>query len=152
MLEVEQQQQQLENTSRSRGEKRTSIHSAGAEQCGALISEQTPPLECDLEASKGLELLDSAGLTSAPVVDDNGVLVGIVFLSTLARLRQVAELEVEDAMITDIVCVSRGASVADIARLMARHHIERVPVTSEDGHLIGVVSAMDVVCWLAQRL
>lgn len=124
----------------------------GDEQCGELISEMPPLLECDLEVSKGLELLDSAGLTSAPVVDDNGVLVGIVFLATLARLRQVAELEVEDAMITDVVCISRGATVADVARLMAQHHLERVPVVSEDGHLLGVVSAIDVVCWLVERL
>lgn len=149
MLEIA--QQQGESTSRSSWDKR-SRHLNLADECGDLIRQETRPLECDLEVSKGLELLDSAGLTSAPVVDDNGVLVGIVFLATLARLRQVAELEVEDAMITDLVCVSRGASVADIARLMARHHIERVPVTSEDGHLVGVVSAMDVVCWLAERL
>lgn len=124
----------------------------GDEQCADLISEEFRPLECDLEASKGLELLDTAGVTSAPVVDDNGVLVGIVFLATLARLRQVKELEVEDAMITEVISASRESSVADVARLMARHHLERVPVVSEDGHLIGVVSAMDVVCWLADRL
>ena len=86
------------------------------------------------------------------MVDDNGVLVGIVFLATLARLREVAELEVEDAMLTDLICVSSGTSVADLVRLMARYHLERVPVTTEDGHLIGVVSAIDVVCWLAERL
>ena len=142
------------------GEKRTSrrvnpaqeIQSMAHEACDGLISEVAQPLECDLEAVKGLELLDTAGITSAPVVDDNGVLVGIVFLATLAQMREVAELEVEDAMITDVICVSRGTSVADIARLMAQHHLERVPVTTEDGHLVGVVSAIDVVCWLAARL
>ena len=141
-------------------EKRTSrrvnpsqeIQSMAHEECDGLISEETQPLECDLEAVKGLERLDTAGITSAPVVDDNGVLVGIVFLATLARLREVAELEVEDAMLTDLICVSSGTSVADLVRLMARYHLERVPVTTEDGHLIGVVSAIDVVCWLAERL
>lgn len=122
------------------------------DRCANLISEEVQTLECDLEAAKGLEVLDSAGLTSAPVVDDNGVLVGIVFLTALARLREEEEVEVEDAMITDVVYASRDASVAEVARLMARHHLERVPVVSDDGHLLGVVSAMDVVCWLADRL
>ena len=117
-----------------------------------LISEELRCLECDLEASKGLALLDAAGVTSAPVVDDNGVLVGVVFLATLARLRESDELEVEDAMITDMVTAPQSARVSDVARLMATHGLERVPVVTDDGHLLGVVSAVDVVRWLAARL
>lgn len=124
----------------------------GNELCGDLISEELHVLECDLDASKGLELLDAAGVSSAPVVDDNGVLVGVVFLATLARLRAAAELEVEDAMITDMVTAPHHATVAEVARLMADHRLERVPIVSDDGHLVGVVSAMDVVQWLAPRL
>lgn len=124
----------------------------GDDLCDDLISEDLQTLDCDLEVSKGLEVLDTAGVTSAPVVDDNGILVGVVFLATLARLRSSEDVEVEDAMITDMVTVPQRATVADVARLMAQHHLERVPVVSSDGHLIGVVSAMDVVRWLADRL
>ena len=120
--------------------------------CGDLISGELQCLECDLEVAKGLEALDSAGVTSAPVVDDNGVLVGVVFLATLARMRQASELEVEDAMVTDMVTAPLRATVAEVARLMATHHLERLPVVSSDGHLVGVVSAMDVVRWLADHL
>ena len=120
--------------------------------CSVLISEELRTLECDLEISKGLEALDSAGVTSAPVVDDNGVLVGVVFLTALARLREASELEVEDAMITDMVTVPQRATVAEVARLMAKHGLERVPVVTHDGHVVGVVSAMDIVRWLAGRL
>ena len=121
------------------------------ELCG-LVSESAKCLDSELEAEKGLRLLDAAGVSSAPVVDDNGVLVGVVFLSTLARLREVTELEIEDAMVTDAVTVSARASVAEVARLMARHGLDRLPVISADGHLLGVISAMDVVRWLAERL
>lgn len=124
----------------------------GDDLCGELISEEVNCLECDLEVTKGLAQLDAAGITSAPVVDDNGVLVGVVFLATLARMREVEELEVEDAMITDLVTAAQGATVAEVARLMAKHGLERVPVVTSDGHLIGVISAMDVVRWLADRL
>ena len=127
----------------------------GDDQCSEvisdLISEELRCLECDLEASKGLAFLDAAGVTSAPVVDDNGVLVGVVFLATLARLRESDEMEVEDAMITDMVTAPQGATVQDVARLMATHSLERVPVVTDDGHLLGVVSAMDLVRWLAGR-
>src|SRR4051812_38682563 len=92
--------------------------------CDDLISEDFKTLDCDLEVSKGLEELDSAGVTSAPVVDDNGILIGVVFLATLARLRTEEDVEVEDAMITNMVTVSQHASVAEVARLMAQHHVE----------------------------
>ncbi|MDP1830137.1 MAG: CBS domain-containing protein [Archangium sp.] len=121
------------------------------ELCG-LVSDSPRCLDAELEASRGLSLLDAAGLSSAPVVDDNGVLVGVVFLSTLARLREVKELEIEDAMVTDAVTVAQGASVAEVARLMSRHGLDRLPVTTPDGHLLGVISAMDVMRWLAERL
>ena len=124
----------------------------GNDLCGDLISEELRTLECDLEISKGLEALDSAGVTSAPVVDDNGVLVGVVFLTALARMREAAELEVEDAMVTDMVTVPQRATVAEVARLMAKHGLERVPVVTNDGHVVGVVSAMDIVRWLSARL
>lgn len=121
------------------------------ELCG-LVSESAKCLDSGLEASKGLCMLDAAGVTSAPVVDDNGVLVGVVFLTTLARLREDKDLEIEDAMVTDAVTATQSSSVAEVARLMARHGLDRVPVVSADGHLLGVVSAMDVVRWLADRL
>ena len=34
----------------------------------------------------------------------------------------------------------------------AQHCLERVPVVTPDGHVVGVVSAMDIVRWLADRL
>ena len=117
--------------------------------CG-LVSEAAKCLDSELDASEGLTLLDSAGVTSAPVVDDNGVLVGVVFLTTLARLRG-EELEIEDAMVTNAVTIAQGATVAQVAGLMARHGLDRLPVVTLDGHLLGVISAMDVVRWLAER-
>lgn len=124
----------------------------GDDLCSDLISEDPHCLECDLEVAKGLEVLDNAGVTSAPVVDDNGVLVGVVFLTTLARMRTDEDLEVEDAMISDLITVPILATVNEVVRLMADHQLERVPVVTADGHVIGVVSAMDVVRWLASRL
>lgn len=122
----------------------------GTEDCEELISDVTC-LDCDLETSEGLAALGSSGVTSAPVVDDNGILVGVVSISTLAGMRHDG-LEVEDAMRTDVVTASTHASVAEIAKLMATHGLERVPVVTASGRLVGVVTAMDVVRWLAERL
>ncbi len=119
---------------------------------GELISAEVTCLDADLDASTALALLGASGVTSAPVVDDNSVLVGVVFVSTLSRLREGRGLEVEDAMVTDVVTASQRTTVAEVARLMAQHDLDRVPVVTGDGHLVGVVSAMDLVRWLAEHL
>lgn len=148
--------QQLESVAShftwDRGRRPPRTRTLGDDPCGELITETARCLECDLEATRGLALLDSEGLRSAPVVDDNGVLVGVFCHTALARLRESDELEVEDAMTTDMVTVPHDATVAELARLMAQHGLERVPVVTHDGHLVGVVSSMDVVRWLAERL
>ena len=132
--------------------RRVRTRALGDERCDGLISQDVKGLVCDLECTRGLQLLNTAGVTSAHVVDDNGVLVGVVFLATLARLREVDELEVEDAMHPDPVTAPQCATIAEVARLMAKHDLERVPIVTEDGHLVGVIRAMDVVRWLAARL
>lgn len=129
----------------------------GDELCVDLISEEAKCLECDLTAARGMAILAAAGLSSAPVVDDNGVLVGMVFATRLASFLRVedvtdVEVEVEDAMMTEVVTAPSHATVAEVAKLMARHNLDRIPVVTHDGRLVGVICAMDLVRWLSDRL
>lgn len=126
---------------------------------GELLSPEVTCLDCELEASRAVELMEVAGVTSAPVLDDNSVLVGVVSTSALARIRSQAAregfgpgdapLEVEDAMSTEVVTLSQRASIGEAARVMAARNVDRIPIVTDDGHLVGVLSAMDLVKWLA---
>jgi CBS domain-containing protein len=120
------------------------------QRVGVLISEDLTCLDSELLATRALALLDSSGVTSAPVVDDNSVLVGMVSASKLVRLKQHPELEVDDALVTQVVTVPETATVREVAQVMSRHGLDRVPVVTEDGHLVGVVTALDVVRWFAR--
>ncbi len=120
--------------------------------CGELLSGDVTCLDSDLEVRAALALLDASGVPSAPVVDDNSVLVGVVSTRRLARLRDARGAEVDDAMDTDVISVSERAPIAEVARLVARHSLERVPVVTHDGHLVGMLTATDLVRWFASRL
>lgn len=122
--------------------------------CAELMSPETTCLDSELDAATASEFLEIEGITSAPVLDDNFVLVGVVSSTSLARLRQECGdcQEVEDAMTTEVVTLPQQATVGQAARLMASRGIDRVPIVTDDGHLVGVISAMDVVRWLAKRL
>lgn len=44
-----------------------------------------------------------------------------------------------------LVSVREDASVAEAGRIMARHAVRRLPVVDEKGHLVGVVTADDMM-------
>ena len=129
---------------------------------GELLSAEVICLDCELAASTAAELLRTRGAQSAPVVDDHGVLVGVVQATALQRACKDAEAcrgyafgsaapEVEDAMTSPEVALSESASVAQAARLMATRGLDCVPVVSHDQQVVGVLTAMDLVRWLAAR-
>ncbi|OLO35077.1 hypothetical protein PZ61_0234310 [Streptomyces sp. MNU77] len=54
-------------------------------------------------------------------------------------------LRVGDLMTDEVVTVERATPSADVAGLLARHAINGVPVMGEDDHVMGLVSASDLL-------
>lgn len=106
------------------------------------------------------------GISGAPVVE-SGKVVGIVSESDIiraaappgrapARLGALTMIErsrhdagaataVSDVMSTNVVTVSRDASIWTAASLLERRGIKRLPVVDGEGYLIGIVSRADLV-------
>ncbi|MBL8923524.1 MAG: CBS domain-containing protein [Myxococcaceae bacterium] len=116
---------------------------------GALIPEETVVLDAELSAKEALALLNSSHAPSAPVVDDNDTLLGVVFTSELIGLAHSPHAEVEDAL-APAVAVGEQVTVHQLVQLMESRNLERVQVVDEVGHLVGVVSALDVVRWYSR--
>jgi CBS domain-containing protein len=104
-------------------------------------------LRPSLARSTAADALRARGLGSAPVVDGEGRPVGFVTEADL--LRAAPSAKVADAMTRVALAVPEGAPLASAAALLARHGLERVAVVSGDGVVVGVLSALDVVAWLA---
>jgi CBS domain-containing protein len=126
--------------------------SAQTERCPFRPSDAAFTLDFELSVSAALSQLALTELTSAPVVDDNHVLVGLVTTSALLLLSDDDEADVEDAMAMSVVSAVEGATVAEVARLLAEHGLERLPITDAAGHLVGVVTALDLLEWFSARL
>jgi CBS domain-containing protein len=97
--------------------------------------------------SVAAEALRARGQGAAPVVDGEGRPVGVVGEAELLRARPGAR--VADAMARVAVSVAEGAPLSRAAALMATHQLDRVAVVSGDGTVVGVLSALDLVAWLA---
>ena len=48
-------------------------------------------------------------------------------------------------MTSPAVSIAPTASLVDASRLMCTKHVHRLPVVDESGHLVGMISSLDVV-------
>lgn len=94
------------------------------------------------------EILAEQGLTSAPVVGSNGAIVGMIgapelaqFLSEGKNAKAVQAWEISRIRTFE---VSTGATIEEVAKLMAENKVETISVT-ECGRLKGVVSTQDLL-------
>jgi len=128
----------------------------------------------DDEVSDAIKLLSEYDISALPVVDDDGKLVGVLSEADLLHREEIgtekqhpwwleavmpasklaAEFakshgrRVEEVMTTDLVTATQDASLGEIAMLLERHRIKRIPIV-DDGELIGMVSRSNLIQALA---
>jgi CBS domain-containing protein len=131
---------------------------------------KTIPAEATLQ--EVATLLTTHDISGAPVVDDNGKVIGIisesdliseakkrsalphiaafgVFLVPEETLERVyhggATLLAEEVMSRKIVSVSPDTKVQNIATIMVQEKVNRVPVMNEDNELLGIITRHDLL-------
>jgi len=101
----------------------------------------------DTPIEEAADLLEHHGISGMPVVDEQHHVVGV--LTEYDLLRYIAALEmhgrVADFMTTEVVTVGEDATVPELADLFRSTGRRRVPVTSDDGKLIGVIARRDLI-------
>ncbi len=98
-------------------------------------------------AGEAARTMKSEDIGSLPIVE-GGRLVGVITDRDLA-IRIVAEgkgaeTTVGEIASKDVVTVDPQQSLEEAARLMAEHQVRRLPVTEEDGKLVGILAQADV--------
>lgn len=110
----------------------------------------------DLAIETLASLLVERGMSGVPVVDESGRAIGVVSKSDLVR-RQLesgapeSRGRVRDIMMPIAFTMPEGVSISHAAALMAYECIHRVPIVAADGTVIGIVSALDILRWLADQ-
>src|SRR5690554_1670210 len=117
---------------------------------GALMTSDYAALKQDMTVTQAMAYLrdeapDAETIYQVYVIDDERCLLGVVSLRDLI----LADLNktIEDLMTSDVVSADVGDDQEDIAKIIARYDLLALPITDENGVLIGIVTyddAMDV--------
>ncbi len=95
------------------------------------------------------QLLYQKRISGMPVVNVDGMIIGIITEADIISKANREGLRVADIMSHEIIAVSEETPVSEIARLLTERKIKRVPVLRE-GKLVGIVSRADIVHAVAQ--
>ncbi|HEY4662670.1 MAG TPA: CBS domain-containing protein [Candidatus Humimicrobiaceae bacterium] len=128
----------------------------------------------DASIEKLSELLLKNKISGVPVVDDDGKLVGIategdliirdsdlhfpryfklldsiIYLESLnkfkSNLKKYLGTKVEDVMTVKVRTVRQDTPVSEVANIMIRNNVNRVPVLNRKGDLVGIITRADIV-------
>lgn len=122
----------------------------------------------ELNLDELAHVFEKKHIRAAPVVEDEGVLVGMVSKSDLVR--GCADDDEEDAfdegghfppncvgvivdgiMTTDVARLRETASLAEAARVFASRGVHHIPVVTKDDIVVGMLSVMDLARWIASQ-
>lgn len=144
---------------------------------GSIMTQPVVAIRPDATVAEVANLLVTKGISAVPVCDDAGRLLGMISEGDLLRpfglahaLRRAWWLEIlardgewvpelveylrskpqtaRDLMSQSVVSISEHTTLGELADLLLRHRIKRVPVV-RDGKVVGVVSRADLVRALA---
>ena len=116
----------------------------------------------EMLAEELAELFATRKVSGVPVLDEDERLVGVVSRADLLRAsdeeKDTPRLHPErsgatasELMNATPVVVREGTTVPQAAAVMASARVHRVLVVSAEGKVVGVLSAMDVVRWVARK-
>jgi CBS domain-containing protein len=143
-----------------------------------IMTKEVVTLNKEMGVKEVAQLLLEKDIGGAPVINEEGQVVGIVtegdlimedvklhfptfihllsgiiYLESLKnfeeKLRKAVGVKVEDIMTKKVFTVDEEATLEDIATLMVEKGISRVPVLRQD-RLVGIVTRRDIVKFLAK--
>jgi CBS domain-containing protein len=94
--------------------------------------------------------------TGSLLVMEEDSLIGIVTERDV--LRQVGEggepksVSLRDVMSTEVVTITPNTTIHDAARIMFDHWFRHLPVVTENGEVVGIISLRDLLTLLAEGL
>jgi len=116
-----------------------------------LICTDTPPLRPTDTVEHGLGLLMEMRIRHLPVVDADGLLVGVLSEEQMLDADGPAS-PVSDLLGAKPVFVKADAHVFEVSKVMLEQQLTTVPVVEAGNHYVGLVRRHDLFEWFARMM
>lgn len=110
-----------------------------------LMSPEPLVVHAQERLERAAQKMADRGVRHLPVVDHDGVLLGILSQRDVLQAGPGSERRVADIMSRDVMAVAPDTHAHEAAYLLLHHRIGCVPVTSAGGKLLGIVTESDFV-------
>jgi IMP dehydrogenase len=92
------------------------------------------------------EMMGREGVSGAPVVDEDGTVLGIISATDIRPYLEVSDRdEVSEAMTSEVITATESVSAREALELMYEHKIERVPIVDDGDRLVGLVTMQGIL-------
>ena len=135
------------------------VEAAGIATVSDLMTPDPVLVDESATVDDAVRLLEENEVSGLPVVDRDGLLVGVISQTDIVRARAVGHLwqrwpglRVRHLMHSPALTADRQMSMEEAAQLMERAHVHRLVVVDDDQlRPVGVISTTDLVRALAHR-
>ncbi len=112
-----------------------------------IMTAEVVSVRPDTPIDEAGDLLEHYRISGLPVVDDQHRVVGVITEFDLLRCIAASKMhgQVADFMTPGVATVGEDIGLRELADLFISSGVRRVPVTSDDGKLIGVIARRDLV-------
>ena len=97
----------------------------------------------DNTVGDALQLMQENKIGGIPVVDDKGILIGIVTNRDL-RFQSDMERKIEEVMTKENIVTTHDTDLKRAAEVLLANKIEKLPVVDDERHLIGLITYRDI--------
>jgi IMP dehydrogenase len=103
------------------------------------------PITINLEAdvAEAINLMNEYKIGGIPVVDNNGILRGIVTNRDL-RFENNRAKKITEVMTTNLITTNHHTNLEAAAKILQKHKIEKLPMIDETGKLTGLITYKDI--------
>ena len=116
-----------------------------------LMSRDVACVRDDVSVESLSALFRDRAIGAAPVVDGAGFPIGMVTKTDLLREHAENDVTVADLMTPMAYTLREDDPLSRAAAVMAVEHVHHLPVVAADGRVVGILSSLDFVRWVAAQ-
>ncbi len=90
------------------------------------------------------DIMASYKISGVPVVDDNGILVGILTNRDMRFTKDFTQKAVDKMTVMPLVTAKEGTTLDEAADVMHANKIEKLPIVDSNNKLIGLITIKDI--------